>query len=75
MGETATMAKRRGRPKSSERDDVTVRVDRRVKIRAEAVADFKGIPLAELLTEILRGPVDREFSRMVRELERDKGGE
>lgn len=75
MSGISTMAKRRGRPKTSDRDDVTVRVDRKVKVRAEAVADFKGIPLAEFLTEILRAPVDREFARMVRELDRPGRGD
>jgi hypothetical protein len=63
------VAKRRGRPKSSERDDVTVRLDRLIARRAKAVADYRGITLAEFLSELARGPVDREFAKMVREMQ------
>jgi hypothetical protein len=67
--ELPRMAKRPGRPKSSNRDDVTVKIDRTVKGKAELIATHRGVPLAELLSDLLQGPVDRAYLQMLRELE------
>jgi uncharacterized protein (DUF4415 family) len=63
------VAKSKGRPKRSERDDVTVKVDRAVIDRLRMVALHKKTTLNELLTELLRVPADKLHSQMVRELE------
>jgi hypothetical protein len=60
--EGGTMAKK-GRPKTSERDDVTVKLDRGVASMAKWVASSRGITLAEYLTELLRGPVGRDMAK------------
>ena len=60
------MAKRRGRPKT-ERNDVSVKLDRGVVSRAKIVAAARGLTLAEYLSELTRGPVDRDF---VKEMQR-----
>lgn len=52
-----------GRPKSSDRDDVTVRIDRGIAAKARYVAEVRGISLAEYLTTITTGQVDRDFAR------------
>jgi hypothetical protein len=70
--ELSPMGKRRGRPKTSERDDATARIDRLLLSRAKTIAGFRGLPVAELLGDLLREPLDREFAKMTRELE--KGG-
>lgn len=72
MGGSSTVAKSKGRPKSSERDDVTVRLDRIVARRIKAVADYRGVTTAELLTELVRKPADVAFAAMVAEIQ--KGG-
>lgn len=51
-----------GRPKS-DRDDVSVRLDRNVVSRARFVADQRGLTLAEYLTELVRPLVDRDFGK------------
>lgn len=51
-----------GRPKT-DRDDVTVKMDRTVVARARYVADIRGMTLAEFLTEGVRPFVDREFAK------------
>jgi hypothetical protein len=51
-----------GRPKS-ERDDVTVKLDRGVVARARYVAEIRGVTLAEYLTEAVRPVVDRDFGK------------
>lgn len=64
------MAKAKG--KRSERDDVAVKIDRTIVGKARLIATHKGTSTAEVLSEMLRGPVDQAYARMLRELE--KGG-
>ena len=61
--------KPKGRPKRSERNDVTVKLDRTLVGKAKLIATHRGIPVAELLSELLRVPVDRAYAQMLRELE------
>jgi hypothetical protein len=65
----AVMAK----AKRSERDDIAVKVDRAIIGKAKLVATHRGISVAELLTELLRAPVDRAYAQMLRELEVGEG--
>ncbi len=60
-----------GRPKGkrTERDDVTVKLDRAVAGMAKSVATSKGVSVAELLTEITRSPIGKLYAQMLRELE------
>ena len=62
-----------GRPKS-DRDDVSVKLDRTVVARGRFVAELRGITLAEYLTEAARPIVDRDFARASRTTE-DAGPE
>ena len=71
--ERLTMAKAKGRPKTSERKDVTVKIDRTVVGQAKLVAAHKGIPVAELLSDLVGVPLARAYAQMLRELEA-KGG-
>ena len=65
-GASIAMAKPKGRPAISERDDVTVRLDRQVAAKLRYVAEARGISLAEILTEFLRPIADREFDRITK---------
>jgi hypothetical protein len=69
--ERKTMVEKRkaGRPKTSERDDISVKLDRAIVGMAKNVATRKGVPVAELLSEMLRVPVGRAYAQMLRELE------
>lgn len=67
--EIEPMAKTRGRPKSSERDDITVKIDRTLAGRAKHVAHYRGITVAELLSELVKGPLDKAFNQVLRETE------
>ena len=53
-----------GRPKTSDRDDVTVKLDRAIAAKARYVAEVKGIALAEYLSTITGGQVDRDFAKV-----------
>jgi hypothetical protein len=55
-----------GRPKSSDRDDVTVRLDRAITAKARYVAEIRGVSLAEYLSSITSGPVERDFEKATR---------
>jgi hypothetical protein len=66
----AAMAKKRpGRPKSSERQDVSIKFDRTLAGKARAIATGRGIPMAEYLSEMARPQIDRDYAKLLRELE------
>jgi hypothetical protein len=62
------MAKGRGRPRA-ERDDVTVKLARGIVSRAKIVAAARGVTLAEYLSDLTRGPVDRDFTREMKRVQ------
>lgn len=59
---------KKGRPTTG-RHDVTVKVDAAVISKAKMVASARNIPLAEFVSELLRGPVDREFAKEMKKVE------
>jgi hypothetical protein len=63
-----------GRPKRSERDDVTVKIDRGIVSRAKMVASARNVPLAEYLSELIRSPVARDFAKEMRRIESEEKG-
>ena len=69
------MARPKGRPKTSERNDRTARVDATILGWADMVAKAKGISLAEYLSETLRVPVSRDFARVMEQMKRADGRE
>lgn len=60
--------KRMGRPKRSERDDVVVRLDRAIVAKARLLAAHRGVSVAEVLSDLVKAPVDRAYLAMVQEL-------
>ena len=72
--EKPLMAKHRGRPRG-DRDDVSVKLERAIVNKARLIAAHEGIPggIAELLSEILRGPIDKRYAKMVHDLDRAGG--
>jgi hypothetical protein len=69
--EMPRMAKKKtGRPKGG-RDDVTVKIDRKLATMAKVIAGRRGISSAELLSEVLQTPLDRLYAQLVRELGTD----
>ena len=63
------MAKPKGRPKTSERNDVTVKIDRGIANMAKKVAESRGVPVAQFLSDLLEGPVGKAYAARMRELE------
>lgn len=70
--ERSIMAKKKGRPKTSQRNDVAVKIDAEIIGKAKHVVLARDITLAEYLSDLLRGPVDRDFNK---EMKRLAGGE
>ncbi len=66
--ERNVMAKRSGRPKRSERNDGVVRLDRGLISMAKVLAGYRGVSVAELLSDLVRGPLERGYAQMVREM-------
>jgi hypothetical protein len=53
----------KGRPRKSERDDVTAKLDRALVAKAKLIAAHRGVPAAELLSEL-----NRAYAQMLAEL-------
>ena len=67
---TGTMEnKKMGRPAKSQRDDVSVKFDRKLAGKARQIAHGRGIPMAEYLSELAREIVDRDYKSYVKELD------
>lgn len=64
--------KKPGPPRRSERDDTAVKVDKRLAGMAKMIAVKKGISLAELLSGMLKAPIERAYSTMLREFEQER---
>jgi hypothetical protein len=69
IGEMMVMAKKRGRPKVSDRDDVTIKIDRPLASMVKAIANRRGVGSAEILSDLAKAPIERAYSQMLRELE------
>ncbi len=63
------MAKAKGRPKSSLRQDVSIKFDKGLVGMARMIARAKGVALAEYLSEAARPVIERDFAREMRRLE------
>lgn len=68
VAEQRTMAKRKGRP-STERDDIAVRLERKLGSMAKAICTARGIPVAEYLSDLTRAAINRDYVKMLREAE------
>jgi hypothetical protein len=66
----ATMAKKKmGRPKTSERLDVSIKFDKTLAGKARLISQGKGVSMAEYLSELTRPLIDRDYAKLMRELE------
>ena len=72
--ELTRMAKKTGRPRG-DRDDVTVKIDRKLATMAKVVAGKRGISSAEMLSEMLKAPLTKAYAQLVRELGEEGGVE
>jgi hypothetical protein len=70
-----TMAKAKrpvGRPKSSTRQDVSIKFDKVLVSRARVIANGLGIPLAQYISEASRAVIDRDYAKLMRKLEGER---
>lgn len=61
------MARAKGKP--SERDDIAVKIDKRIVGKARLIATHQGVSVAELLSSLLSQPVDKAYAQMLKDLE------
>jgi hypothetical protein len=55
------------------RNDKAVKISRDLAAKAKLIAESKGIPVAEYLSELLRGPVERDWPKAVKTIEEQSG--
>ncbi len=60
--------------KKSGRKTIAVRIDAPIGKKAQTVADDRGIPVSEYLSELLRGAVDRDWLKIVKRAADAEGG-
>jgi hypothetical protein len=65
----AMTAKRMGRPKTSVRIDVSIKFDKILAGKARLISQARGIPMAEYLSESARPLINRDYAKLMRELE------
>lgn len=68
---TADMAKGRGRPKG-DRDDITIKFDRKLKMKADLIAADKGVSTVEYISELARPAIDKAYATLVKKVDEDK---
>ena len=66
---TAMAKKKMGRPKSSDRQDVSIKFDKVLAGKARLISQARGVSMAAYLSEMTRGPIDRDYAKLMRELE------
>ena len=62
------------RAPKTDRDDVTVKVDRLIVSRLKQVASYRGVTLAELISDLLRAPTNKVWNEMVKESDKEAKG-
>lgn len=68
--EAKTMAKKKtGRPQTSQRQDVSIKFDKTLAGKARLIAQGRGVTMAGYLSEITRAIIDRDYAKLMRELE------
>lgn len=60
---------KRGRPRRPDGNGLPVRIDADLVKRARAIASSKGISLTSYVSDLLRGPIGRDFLQVMKELE------
>lgn len=63
-----SMAKVKGRPRKPGGEGTPVRIDPDLVTKARYLAALKGVPMSDLISEMLRPIIDREFRKAGREL-------
>ncbi|WP_422928586.1 hypothetical protein [Singulisphaera sp. PoT] len=58
-----------GRPKTSERQDVSIKFDKNLAGKARLISQGRGVSMAEYLSELARSTIDRDYVKLMRELE------
>ncbi len=69
------MGKKRGRPRSSERRDAVVKLDVTIVGKAQMIAKARGTSVAEYLSEMIRGLVNRDFLVEMKRIEAESSGQ
>ncbi len=66
---TLMAKKKMGRPKTSDRNDVSIKFDKVLAGKARLIAQGRGLTMAAYLTEMTQASIDRDYAKLMRELE------
>ncbi len=55
-------------PRGPKRKDVTAKIDADIHLKARMIATFRGITVAEYLSDLLRKPVDADYEKLKRQM-------
>ncbi len=58
---TATMPREK-------RNDLSVKIEASIQRKAKMIAGYRGIPIAEYLSDLLKAPVERDYQKLVKEM-------
>jgi hypothetical protein len=58
-----------GRPKSSDRQDVSIKFDKTLAGMARMIALGKGISMAEYLSEMARPHIERDYAKIMKDFQ------
>jgi hypothetical protein len=72
-GRNVAKTRGRGRPKKPGGEGKHVRLDPDLVARARIVAMRRGVPIGEYLSGLLESLVDRDYQRVLRELDSERG--
>jgi len=67
------MAKKAGRPKKPGGEGSQVRIDRDLAKMARAVANHRGIQIADYLSGLLRPTITKDYRKMLQDLDNEAG--
>jgi hypothetical protein len=66
--EAEPMTKPKGRPRG-DRDDVPVKIDRALALKAKLIAADKGVSVARLVSDALQAPLDKMYGALLKKME------
>jgi hypothetical protein len=69
MGSTTMATKKAGRPKTSVRQDVSIKFDKTLAGMARLISQGKGVTMAQYLSELSRPQIERDYAKLMRDLE------
>jgi hypothetical protein len=59
-------------PRAPKRNDLSAKIAADIHRKAGVIAEYRGMPLAKFLSDLLREPVDVEYQKMTKDMAKGK---